>query len=280
MGGRFERLGELGRGVSGHVLEVRDRATGEHVALKVLARADAGHARARFDRLRAVRHENLVRLGEWVALEDGAQGFTMELVRGPDALAWVRGPDLGQRGPGRPVLPMAFGQPLPENGLSEFRAVGPEGARRARALARGLAAALGALHGSGVVHGDVRGTNVLVSGERVVLLDFDLARADDLPPAELASPAYLSPERAQGGPPTPASDWYAAGVLLFEALTGALPFAGSAERVTRLVATVAAPPPSLVAPGVPDDLDAVCAAWLARAPSVRGGADAVRRLGD
>jgi serine/threonine protein kinase len=275
---RFERIGELGRGISGYVLEVLDRMHGEHVALKVIVGPGAAHAHARFERLHTVRHENLVRLREWVELDDGTQGFTMEIVRGPDALAWVRGADRVEARAGRPVLPMAFGQPLPENGLSEFRAVGPEGARRARALVRGLAGALDALHAAGVVHGDVRPSNVLVSEERVVLLDFDLARTDDLPAEGLASPAYLAPERAQGGPATFASDWYAAGVLLFEALTGALPFAGSAEHVTRLVATVAAPPPSLVAPGIPDDLDAVCAAWLARAPSVRAGAEAARLL--
>lgn len=95
--------------------------------------------------------------------------------------------------------------------------------------------ALGYLHGVRRVHRDVKPENVLVDVDgRVTLIDFDLALHLDAPHEALraaGTAAYLSPEQARGEPATPASDLYAAGVMLYAALTGEVPFHGSVAEV-------------------------------------------------
>src|SRR5262249_24199535 len=110
---------------------------------------------------------------------------------------------------------------------------------RLRAALRGLATGVAALHDAGKLHRDLNSTNVLVTPEgRVVVLDFGLA--SDRPrglwcPRERGwisgTPGYMAPEHAAGKPASPASDWYGVGVMLFEALTGELPFQGNALRM-------------------------------------------------
>src|SRR5262249_41815528 len=135
-------------------------------------------------------HENLVALHELHA-DGGRWFFTMELVDGVPFLDRVR--------PGGRLDSERL-----RDGLAQ--------------LARGL----GRLHDAGIVHRDLKPSNVLRGGDgRGVLRDFGLAaERPDEPWAGTA--AYLAPE----GPRTPAADWYAVGVMLYEALTGALPFAG------------------------------------------------------
>src|SRR6185503_18411240 len=109
---------------------------------------------------------------------------------------------------------------------------------------RGLASALAALHEQGLVHLDVKPTNVLVTPEgRVVLLDFGLAAGagDDpaLEPELLAgTPAYMAPEQVDGAVAAASADWYAVGVLVFEAMTGQRPRVGRNR-------------PAEVVPGIP-----------------------------
>jgi serine/threonine protein kinase len=133
-----------------------------------------------------------------------------------------------------------------------------------------LASALHALHAAGVVHRDVRPENVLVQDERVILLDLDLARrhATITEDEEIAgSPAYMAPDDEIAA----ASDWYAFGVLLFEALTGALPFSGTAHEVVIRKRTVSAPAASFVVelPPEADDLDRLVTRLLRRVASMR-----------
>jgi serine/threonine protein kinase len=123
--------------------------------------------------------------------------FTMELIHGTDLLDHLRadGSDLGR----------------PQRALGQ--------------VCRGVMA----LHQAGKLHRDLKPSNVLVTPEgRVVLLDFGLVR--DLDGATITStagtPAYMSPEQCRGEVLTEASDWYALGVMLYEALTGRRPFDG------------------------------------------------------
>src|SRR5262249_46165841 len=90
---------------------------------------------------------------------------------------------------------------------------------------------------------------------------------------------YMAPEQASGDPIEPSADWYAAGVLLYQALTDRLPFEGLAIDLLRLKLTADPPPPSERAPGVPEDLDRLCMELLRRRPAERpSGREVLERL--
>ena len=117
---------------------------------------------------------------------------------------------------------------------------------RLRAALAQLATGLHALHGAGIVHRDVKPSNVLVTGSgRAVLLDFGLVVQDERDPASIpeivGTMAYMAPEQGLGLEVGPAADWYALGVTLYEALTGQLPHTGSTP-VKTLLAKQALPP--------------------------------------
>jgi serine/threonine protein kinase len=106
-----------------------------------------------------------------------------------------------------------------------------------------LVAAVAAIHRVGKLHRDLKPSNVMVRGDgRVIVLDFGLVAAPELggmgqtvlDGALAGTPVYMAPEQAAGREATPASDWYALGVLLFESLTGRLPFEG---RIGEVLAT-------------------------------------------
>jgi eukaryotic-like serine/threonine-protein kinase len=251
----------IGTGGMGAVYEAFDRERGQAVAIKRLrffSPAALYLFKQEFRTLEDVHHPNLVRLHELVATEARDVFFTMELVLGVDLVEHVL-----------------------DQGKVDFD--------RLRAALRQLVEGVQALHAAGKLHRDIKPSNVLVTPEgRVVLLDFgvatDLSELIDesvRPEGPIVGTAsYMAPEQASGAAPTPASDWYGVGAILFEAMVRGAPFVGSVGEVLRLKSAVDAPAPSGCAPNVPPDLDALCRALLRRAPDQRPtGPEILRRLG-
>lgn len=276
----------LGSGAFATVWAAEDATLGP-VAVKVLPEgADLGRARAQLAAIAGIDHPNLLRLHR-LEVHDGRGYVVMERVDGVDLVRAVRPRrEALDEAKLRPTLPLAFGTPLQEGGLSAFSPIDTAGARRLRRAVVQLASALAALHARGVVHRDVRPENVLVDAhDRVVLVDYGLveaeggiAAADEDDEANTAgAPAYMAPDDEIG----PAADAYAVGVLIFEALTGALPFAGTAHEVIVRKRTVSAPSPSFVV-DLPDDddaraLDATCVKLLRRVAALRPTAEEIVR---
>ena len=157
----------------------------------------------------------------------------------------------------------------------------------AAAVAAQIAAVLADVHRVDIVHRDIKAANIMVTdGGLVKMLDFGIAilrGAGALPrltqvDRTVGTPAYMSPEQWAGQLVTPASDIYALGCLLFELLTGDVPFHGS-SRVPLRVAHQETAVPSVAAarPSVPPAVDALVAAMLAKDPAARPAADAVYR---
>jgi eukaryotic-like serine/threonine-protein kinase len=143
------------------------------------------------------------------------------------------------------------------------------------------------LHASGRIHRDLKPSNVLVtSSGRVVILDFGLiALLDDernqTEGGVLGTPAYMAPEQANGLPAGPAADWYAVGVMLYEALCGRWPVVGSSLAIMADKQVLDPPLPSELSPQpIPADLERLCLDLLARDPHDRpNGAEILARLG-
>lgn len=165
---------------------------------------------------------------------------------------------------------------------------------RLRNCLRQLVKGLDALHQAGKLHRDVKPSNVLVTtDERVVLLDFGLVttlrrhgeRARPLrgldigsDPVVAGTAAYMSPEQVQAEPLTSASDWYAVGVMLYQVLCGQLPFSGTPREILAKKLVESPPPPNTLALGVPDRLNSLCLALLARNPAERPTGERILRL--
>jgi eukaryotic-like serine/threonine-protein kinase len=276
---RFRLIRFLGRGGMGVVYEAFDEVNAAPVALKLLpvVSPDLLFRFKREFRLAAdIRHQNLVRLGELVS--EGSQWFfTMELVQGIDLLSYARGADQeGQAaapfdplfvtdGPGA-TLPSA--RPVPPQPV----AAGNYNEERVRSTLGQLAQGLIALHAAGCVHRDVKPSNVLVTREgRAVLLDFGLTSAStgESTLVGAGTPEYMAPEQAAQESVTAAADWYALGTILFELLTGRLPFQGLRHEILFRKHREAPPHVGAIAGGAPHDLARLCDALLDRNPANR-----------
>ena len=238
---RLEVLHQLGAGGMGRVFAAYDRARQGPVAVKVLGRLTP-HSIVQLKReFRAVSelvHPNLVRCHE--LFSDGVEWFfTMDLVDGLTLPAFMK---------------EVAGEP-------PWDAV--------RQVLRQLALALGALHGAGLLHGDLKPSNFLIrrSDHQVVLMDFGLTRPIGLTAIRAVggTPGYMAPEQRLGETLTEAVDWYAFGVVLYRALAGELPEGGpSAERLA----------------GAPEDLARLCLELLQPRPADRPTGDEIlRRIG-
>jgi tetratricopeptide (TPR) repeat protein len=274
-GERFETRGMLGSGGMGVVFRAFDHRLDREVALKTLRQAsgrDLFRFKREFRALTDIVHPNLVSLHELHTTGD-EWFFSMELVEGVPFVEWVRrreAVDDQTAGLGEVTMPTRAGV------VADVEPLAIDLDRLRDALAQLVDGVL-ALHVSGKLHRDLKPSNVLVTPEgRVVLLDFGLVsdvennRVDlTHEQAAVGTPAYMSPEQAADVPLTEASDWYAVGVMMFEALTGRRPFEGSAEQMMRRKQTEAPPSPSTVDPRVPANLDDLCTRLLAPLPSDR-----------
>ena len=298
--GRFTVQRRIGAGGMGVVYEAWDREREQTVALKKLLGTDASaivRLKNEFRALADVVHPNLVRLYELIG-EGEDWFFTMELVDGADFLNYVRGrapSPLDDATTERSTVvdssssawaaedPRSSGEPAssePERIPVDYNLL----RRTLRQMAEGVAA----LHDAGKLHRDLKPSNVLVTpGERVVILDFGLAtdvRTYERKMTFGGTPAYMAPEQIAERPATAASDCYAMGVMLYEALTSTLPFSGNFYSMLMQKRTTDPKPPTDVVKGVPEDLSRLCVDLLRRNPedrlSARGIAERLAPRGE
>jgi eukaryotic-like serine/threonine-protein kinase len=295
---RFSIVRTIGRGGMGVVYEAIDLHRGTHVALKSLPKLDPT-ALYRFKRefrtLAGITHPNLVPPYELIS--DGTVWFfTMELIDGVSFVSHVRNPPT-HGGP----------QPAANDTVHALGDLGTTITHADFTLLRScliqLAEGVSKLHAERILHRDIKPSNVLVRPDgQVMILDFgvakELSEAIESESAVVSIPAtmstaatwtgdrhvvgsvpYMSPEQARAEPLTEASDWYAVGVMLYEALTGSPPFMGTPEQVLQAKQSRDAAAPNELADNVPGDLNDLCVALLKRDPLERpSGAEVLERL--
>ena len=232
LGGRYRLVELLGQGGMATIYRARDAQLDRDVAVKLL-RTEFGRDPdflARFrDEARAaasLNHPNIVAVFDF-GEEDSGPYIVMELIDGQDLASILR-----------------------ENG--------PLPPRQAARVSAEVAKALHAAHVRGIVHRDVKPSNILVGRDgRVKVADFGIARAlaesqITLPGTTMGSVHYFSPEQARGEPATQASDIYALGIVLYECLTGQRPFSGDGAAAVALARLTTTPPrPSALRAAVP-----------------------------
>ncbi|MFP5287376.1 MAG: protein kinase domain-containing protein, partial [Thermoanaerobaculia bacterium] len=274
LAGRYRIAGFLGQGTMGEVFEAEDLELGERVAVKAL-RPDISRDERLLLRFKKeillghrVTHPNVCRTFDLVYHEGrGAEGYrrvflTMELLRG-------------------------------ETLAERLARTGRLSTAEALPIVRQIAAALDAAHAVGIVHRDLKTANVFLvsspAGDRAVVTDFGLAWSDD-PSASpslthagelLGSPAYMAPEQVRGDASSPATDVYALGVVLYEMITGELPFLGESAFSTALKRLQEPPPPPRSrVPGLDPAWDRAILRCLERKPEDRfaRAGDAARAL--
>lgn len=269
---RFTLQRRLGEGRAGVVFQAIDEENRAMVALKVLRRAPKealARVEARFQALWDLRHANLVILQELFRPDEERAYFTMELVEGLDVLKYVGGATLAASKPGMAVAQeRTKTAPLLSGGAKRFDEI------RVSAAMLGLAKALSALHAKGLFHGELRPSNVRVTPQgRVVLLE---SVAAEIGAGVTGPTGYLAPEQARAPSPAapprplgPPADWYSMGCILYEALTGMPPFHGAPSEVLLAKQHKRPQPPVEVAPGIPENLNALCVALLETQPEAR-----------
>jgi serine/threonine protein kinase len=262
---RYRVVRVLGTGSNGAVCEVSDQVTGRYAALKLLVGEDAERA-ARLERegkaLSMLAHPHIVELVDVGTLEDGSPYVATELVRG-----------------------VSLQDEIDTTVIAPVRAL---------AIVRQLLEALHHAHGAGLIHRDVKPDNIMLTAaggwegggdDFVKLLDFGVAKLvdpDAIGEAKLTraglevygTPAYMSPEAAIGEPVDVRSDVYSVGIVLFELLTGRVPFHHD-DPVTLMRMHVTQPAPLLgdVAPDrmFPPELEQLVAQAIDKVPDRRFG---------
>ena len=254
--GRYQLEAEIGAGGLGSVYRALQTKLARHVAVKLLHESmfASDVQRARFERearsLAALEHPNIVSILDY-GVADGQPYIVTELLEGETLAQRLRGGSL----------------PL-EQGLH---------------FADELLDALAFMHEAGVVHRDLKASNVFLQrvhdGERVKLLDFGLAKTTALAPGAkgdatltrdgtvVGTPAYMSPEQATGDVVDARSDVYSVGVLLFQMLTGRLPFEGDA--IDQVRSHLVEPVPALERTSPSRRLDAALEGMIRRAMAKR-----------
>ncbi|HEY7422786.1 MAG TPA: protein kinase [Gemmataceae bacterium] len=274
---------EVGRGGMGVVFQAFDRKRQRMIALKTMQGMDPRallRFKQEFRSLADLNHPNLVTLYELIG-DSLRWFFTMELIEGVSFLHHIHD-ELAQRSQ-QPTLIDVRPEDMPKRGRPA--PLNDEQVARLRDSLAQLATGVHFLHESGKLHRDIKPGNVLVTPQgRVVLLDFGLAAEMDRQQRHcsihvLGTLAYMAPEQAACKAVSPASDWYAVGVILYEALTGMLPFDGAGHDILQNKQRFDPPAPSAVLPGTPEDLSALCMELLHREPEDRPpGGEVLNRL--
>ncbi|NOY98256.1 MAG: serine/threonine protein kinase [Chloroflexi bacterium] len=248
---RYQLLERLGEGGMAAVYRARDKMLERYVAIKLL-RDDFSNDEAFRERFRQearaaanLSHPNIVTVHDF-GFDVGKLFIVMEFVPGSDLKTLIK-----QRGrftveEAIPIMVQAC-------------------------------AGIGYAHRAGLVHCDVKPHNFLVTpDQRLKVTDFGIARAlstirsDEHSDVVWGSPQYFSPEQAAGGPPSPASDVYSLGIILYELLTGTLPFMASApDELARLHLDEMPVPLSEYVPEISPALEQIVEKVLSKEPSAR-----------
>jgi serine/threonine-protein kinase len=248
---RYKLLSPIGQGGMAVVHKAQDLSLGRLVAVKILRETLTGDPEflARFQQeARAaanLAHPNIVTVHDF-GRDGGHYYIVMEHIEGQDLKTLIK-----------EAAPFSVDYALD--------------------LAIQICAGVGYAHRAGLVHCDIKPQNILVTADgRVKITDFGIARAlANLRPGETTdvvwgSPQYYSPEQAAGEHPTPASDVYSIGVVMFEMLAGRLPFVASTQQALALMHLREEPPRlSLFNEQVPETLERIVHKVLAKEPSAR-----------
>jgi serine/threonine-protein kinase len=249
--GRYVLQQVLARGGMASVWLATDNVLERDVAVKILhphlAEDAAFVARFREEAIAVarLRHTNIVSIYDTCS-DEGVEAIVMELVRGRTLRAY-----LDEHGPLHPA--------------------------EAVHICAEVASALGASHRAGLVHRDVKPGNILIRNDgQVLVTDFGIAKLDDRRGDHtqagmlVGSVRYLSPEQVEGRPVDARTDVYALGLVLYECLTGRLPFTGETDTAVALARLREAPVrPRQIRPGIPRALEAVTLRALAQNPADR-----------
>jgi serine/threonine protein kinase/tetratricopeptide (TPR) repeat protein len=246
--GPYAIVREIGRGGMGIVYEGWDQRLSRAVAIKTILQAEDRQMRERLLRearaAAAVSHPNICQLFD-IGEHDGAPFLCMELLDGES--------------------------------LADRLTRGPLTVQDATTIELSILSALSALHRRDIVHRDLKPTNVFLTPNAVKLLDFGLARAASLgldetaltmPGMVMGSPRYMAPEQVRGGDVDARTDIFAAGLVVFEMLTGHPAFVGT-SAIDVLHAVVHEHPPALVGSGAVLDVDRIIQRAVAKAPADR-----------
>ncbi len=260
LGGRYRLDEEIGAGGMAHVWRGYDEVLDREVAVKLLTPEHAGDPRT-FERARnearyaaRLAHPNVAAVYDFGTSRRGERGtayLVMELVEGPL--------------------------------LSDQLRRGPLDWRFAARICAEVSAGLAAAHGREIVHRDVKPANIVLTPTGAKILDFGIAAAAGAPDrivgnSIVGTAAYIAPERLQGRPVMAATDMYSVGVLLYQTITGELPWPVDTDEALLNSHRLAAPAPLPRFDGLADDLAQICADCLDKRPSERPTAVAAALL--
>jgi eukaryotic-like serine/threonine-protein kinase len=255
--GRYEILETLGCGATSRVDKARDTVIGRTVALKSFLQGFGKNSEQQFLReaqtIGRLSHSSIAQLYDVSTDAGGAPFLVMEFVSGKN--------------------------------LEQMLAQAPIPFATAAVWAADLASALAYAHRAGIIHGDVKPSNIRITDDdKVKLVDFGVARfASQVSGSDrvLGTPAYLSPEQIEGRKQDGRSDLFSFGIVLYEMITGVRPFSGnSLGEVCAQILTANPVPSSKRNPAVPRAFDRIIARCLAKNPDDRyqSGSDLARAL--
>jgi len=288
--GVYHAVERIAAGGMGEVFRAEDMRDRSSVAIKTVVssrNADAAALRREIVTLSRLDHPGIVRLRGY-GVQSGGPWLALELLEGGTLVTrmssyWPARTTDGERAPSdeRPTAPVRRRR----GGRSWIRSTAPYAVAggghlgAVLSIARQLCLALDHVHSRGLVHRDVKPANVIVDGDgRATLIDFGLACSpSDASAGELCvgTMEYAAPEQIYGGRVDHRADIYSLGCLLYELITGQIPFSGdsSGEIAERQMKHQAIPPSHLVA-DVPSALEDLIMSMLAKAPAQRPGSAA------